>query len=150
MRNTPPRCPVCNQYLPDRCICNGSSKEQQLGRVKPLGTGRRQSAPARQTVTNSAVQAAAARMLIDVDFDGLELKVLNGGWVTHHRPKIIQRYDSPAGPYAGRVEVWDGDKHIVTFSLSGNARQRRRTIRQLKVDFTVRQTNDATGAIITR
>jgi hypothetical protein len=66
------------------------------------------------------------------------------------RRKIIQHYDSPAGHLAGRVEVWDGDKHIVTISLSGNARQRRRTIRQLKREFTVRQTNAATGETIIR
>lgn len=135
------RCPRCNQYLPDRCTCNGPSIEEQQGRTLPTFD-----------LISLSINAPGGQLQ---SAEELELKVLGRSSGQYLAAAAAQRrrrprYDSPAGAHAGRVEVWTEVECICTFGLGGNARQRRRTIRQLKVDFTVRQTNAATGAIITR
>jgi hypothetical protein len=93
--------------------------------------------------------------LASLDYGELELKILGRHSGQYLAAAAAQRrrrpsYDSPVGPHAGRIEVWSERGLLCTFGLSGNARQRRRTIRQLKADFIIRQTNALTGAIITR
>jgi hypothetical protein len=95
-----------------------------------------------------------AEPFIGMDFGDLEQRFIamygNPPCEPFHRPKIIQHYDSPAGPGCGQVLLLrDGRQNLE--AASGNARQRRRQIREWKRQgFTVKQYNCNTHTHITR
>jgi hypothetical protein len=158
-----PRCPKCNQYLPDRCTCNGMSIEQRRNsesypdevmqaRATPWGLGRTMivaTPTGRRTGLHPALAVAYGQPapkwqlhFIGTDFGDPEERVL----------AVLGRHpDSPAGWGCGQVDLDINNTGFLHRTASGNARQRRRQIRIWKRQgFTVTQFNVHTRERITR